>query len=97
NKSSFKVMSLPNSVNQGETSCAIFCISSLVSAEFKLKKILDKRSKFCPANSKASIVFSKVGISVELTITSISPFALAIQSLKDEEKSDKFICEKGAD
>ena len=38
NKSSFKVISLPNSESKGDTSCAIFWISLLVSAEFKLKK-----------------------------------------------------------
>ena len=65
-------MSLLNSVSIGEASCAIFCISSLVSAEFKLKKILVILSNVCPLNSKASIVFSKVGFSGLATIASIS-------------------------
>ena len=75
-------MSLLNSVNKGETSCAIFCISSLVSAEFKLKKIDDNRSKVFPEKSNASIVFSNVGASGLLMIASISAFAEAMFSIK---------------
>ena len=73
-------MSFPNSVNKGETSCAIFCISSEVSAEFRLKKIEDNLSKGFPAKSNASNVFSKVGASELLMIASISAFAFLIFS-----------------
>ena len=78
NKSSFSAISLLNSVNNGETSCAIFCISSQVSAEFKLKKIEDKRSKAAPEKSKASIVFSNVGASKLIAIALISFRAILI-------------------
>ena len=78
NKASFNETSLLNAVSKGETSCAIFCISSQVSAEFKLKKIEDKRSKVCPEKSKASMVFSKVGNEELLVIASISARAAAM-------------------
>ena len=48
---------------------------SLVSAEFRLKKILEIRSSFSPPNSIASRVFSKVGAALLLVIASISSFA----------------------
>ena len=89
-------MSLLNSVNKGVTSWAIFCISSLVSAEFKLKKIDDNLSNAFPENSKASIVFKKVGLSGLFIMVSISVFAAIIFSIKAGLYSSIFICENGA-
>ena len=74
-------MSFPNAVNKGETSCAIFCISSQVSAEFKLKNIDESRSNASPEKSKATMVFSKVGASGLLVMASISALAFAIFSI----------------
>ena len=75
-------MSLLKAVSKGETSCAIFCISSQVSAEFMLKKIDDNLSKASPEKSNASIVFLKVGVSGLLVMASISALALAMFSSK---------------
>src|SRR5690606_6106641 len=96
NRASFKVISLLNSDKRGDTSWAIFWISSLVSAEFKLKKILEILSNCSPENSNASIVFSKVGCSAVVAIASISILAFSIAFLIAGRKSLLLIFEKGA-
>ena len=68
----------------------------IVSAEFKLKKILEIRSKTSPLKANASIVFSKVGFIGFLTMASISAFANSIPFMKAGRKSSFLIFEKGA-
>ena len=81
---------------KGRGTCAICWISSVVSAEFRLKNILEILSNCCPLNSKASIVFSKVGTPLLCAIASISAFAFLMLSIKAGLKCFVFICEKGA-
>ena len=88
-------MSLLNSLNKGETSCAILWSSSSVSAAFKLKKILVIRSNFFPEKSRATIVLSKVALSEFSAMILISSLAISIPFLMAGSKSVLEILEKG--
>ena len=68
-------ISLPCAVSSGLISCAMACISSLVSAEFRLKNAEVTLVSVSPLFSKAKIVFSKVGVSILFTRVSTSALA----------------------
>ena len=64
NKPAFMAISLPCADKRGLISCAISCISSLVSALFKLKKAEVTLVSSSPLFSNATITFSNVGVSL---------------------------------
>lgn len=57
---------------QGESSSARACIVSFVCASFRLRKILEMRSRRRPLNSSASIVLANVGAWALPTIAAMS-------------------------
>src|SRR5690606_12093257 len=69
---------------------------SFVSAEFKLKKILEILSNCSPEKSNASIVFSNVGFSGFWAMAFTSILAFFMASLNAGRKSSLRIFEKGA-
>ncbi len=72
------MMSLAWSDSMGDIFSARASISSLVSADVRLKKIPDTSPSSSPAVSIASTVFSNVGRSGLLTNRSISSFSISI-------------------
>jgi len=89
------VTSFLNAVSFGETSCAIFWSSSVVSAAFRLKKILVILFNFSPTQSKATVVFLKFGGAELFMIYCISAFAISIPFSMAGLKSEVEILEKG--
>src|SRR5690606_3286091 len=69
---------------------------SFVSAEFKLKKILEILSNCSPEKSNASMVFSNVGFSGLLAMAFTSILAFSMAFLNAGRKSSLRIFEKGA-